>query len=246
MFTKYAAIVKNLRGVLLFNLEEKGVEDRLDWLIKRFKYRNLGITPTLLSKYHETLKDRLEGKPFRKLVYPISGLDGVIEIISKALNIPPLVSEVLAFSSIYISPLLVIGDTFRENIENNSIEIIKICKKMDVKSWKLHLRIADYTILDMYEENVNEALEIINKLKMKKVEINEVERIVKSRIARVKKDAKRYWRIKCDKGKPFLYYIDPLVKLILKEIRGELDINRLSEEYAVSLTIIPAIYIPVF
>ncbi|MEM3763504.1 MAG: hypothetical protein QW721_03740 [Desulfurococcaceae archaeon] len=42
-FSRYAAIVKNLRGVMLFNMDEEGVEASIHWLVKRFRYRNLGL-----------------------------------------------------------------------------------------------------------------------------------------------------------------------------------------------------------
>ena len=36
-FYRYAAIVKNLRGVIYWKGESK---DKLDWLLSRFKYRS--------------------------------------------------------------------------------------------------------------------------------------------------------------------------------------------------------------
>jgi len=36
LFARYAAIVKNLRGVVLFNMDEDGVEDSIKWLVNRF------------------------------------------------------------------------------------------------------------------------------------------------------------------------------------------------------------------
>lgn len=243
MFARYAVIVKNLRGVLLFDLEEDGVKDKLDWLVKRFRYRNLGITPTLLSKYYNVFKDRLNGKPFRELVYPIEELEGVVDFISRAMSIPLLISEALAFSSIYISPLLLIGDAFRKGIEDNSITIIRTCREMDLKSWKLHLRIADYSILDMYEKNVSEALEVVRKIRAGEICEEEFSQVIENRVKRVEKDSKRFWRIKRSEGRPFLYYVDPLQKIILKVVRGAINVDELSEEYAASFTIIPTVYI---
>ena len=137
-----------------------------------------------------------------------------------------------------------IGSSFKSYIEENSIEIVRTCKEMDIKSWKLHLRIADYTILDMYEENVCEALRIISGLKSKSMKLSELEEILRNRVARVQRDVKRYWRIKCDEGRPFLYYVDLLSKVIDKIARGELDADKLIEEYSASLTIIPVVYVP--
>ncbi|MCD6195190.1 MAG: hypothetical protein J7J82_00175, partial [Staphylothermus sp.] len=49
-FAFYAMIVKNLRGVLLFDPEDEELNSRIEWLRKRFQYRNLGIPPSLYDE----------------------------------------------------------------------------------------------------------------------------------------------------------------------------------------------------
>jgi len=44
-FARYAAIVKNLRGVVLADLLEEAASRGLEWLTKRFRYRDLGVVP---------------------------------------------------------------------------------------------------------------------------------------------------------------------------------------------------------
>ena len=44
MFARYAAVVKNLRGIALFDLGEEGSWDSVEWLVRRFRYRDLGVT----------------------------------------------------------------------------------------------------------------------------------------------------------------------------------------------------------
>jgi hypothetical protein len=46
LFSSYAAIVKNLRGVVLLDPDEEGAWTTMEWLVKRFRYRDLGVTPT--------------------------------------------------------------------------------------------------------------------------------------------------------------------------------------------------------
>ncbi|MEM2200605.1 MAG: hypothetical protein QW775_05930 [Ignisphaera sp.] len=41
-FSKYAALIKNPRGVVLANIDEPNVWNYIKWLNKRFKYRDLG------------------------------------------------------------------------------------------------------------------------------------------------------------------------------------------------------------
>ena len=246
MFARYAAIVKNLRGVVIFNLDEGGVWDSLVWLVQRFKYRNLGLTPLLVHKYRPVLRDYLEGNPFRELVYPIGELRELPGLLKRLLEIPVEVAEGLIFASTYISPLILVGETYRASIEENATMIVRVCKdkKMDLKQWKLHLRIADYTVLDFYEKNIEENLEVIKSILENNVNSDNIKRILEKRRERVKKDTKRYWRIKCNSGTPFLYYIDPLPRIIESIIKGELEPRNLRAEYAAGLSIIPVIYVP--
>lgn len=246
MFTRYAAIVKNLRGVVVFNLDEDGVWDSLVWLVQRFRYRNLGLTPLILQRYRSILRDYLNGNPFRELVYPIEVLKGLTSILSKIYYIPDVLAEGIVFASTYISPMILVGNTYRAGIEENAIEIVRICKdkKMDVKQWKLHLRIADYTVLDFYEKNIDENLRVLKSIIEGNINISEVKNTVEKRIERVKKDTKRYWRIKCESGTPFLYYMDPLRKMVDSVINGSISPRELELEYAVGLSIVPVVYIP--
>jgi len=246
LFARYAAIVKNLRGVVVFNLDEEGVWDSLVWLVQRFKYRNLGLTPLAIQKYYSVLRDYLNDNPFRELVYPIDILRKLTSIISKIYYVPGLLAEGIVFASTYISPMILVGDTYKAGIEDNAVEVVKICKdkKMDLKQWKLHLRIADYTILDFYERNIDENLRVLESILKSNININEVKKILEKRIERIKKDTKRYWRIKCGEGTPFLYYIDPLIKIVDAIINKSINPNELELEYAVGLSIVPVVYIP--
>ncbi len=246
MFARYAAIVKNLRGVVVFNLDESGVWDSIVWLVQRFRYRNLGLTPTLVQRYRAILRDYLNGNPFRELVYPIEGLRGLDNILKQLLDVPLEVAEGLMFASIYISPLILVGKTYQAGIEDNANTTIRVCKdkKMDLKQWKLHLRIADYTIVDFYEKNIEENLEVLEAVIKGNVNTSKIREIIEKRLERVKRDTKRYWRIKCSNGTPFLYYVDPLIKIIDAIASGRLDPYILKIDYAAGLSIIPVIYVP--
>ncbi len=246
MFARYAAVVKNLRGVVVFNLDEEGVWDSIAWLVQRFKYRNLGIPPKIVNQYYGILKSYLNGNPFIGLVYPVKELENLTRIFIKLYHIPDKLAEGLVLASVYISPLLLVGDTYRAGVEDNAIEVVRICKdkKMDVKQWKLHLRIADYTILDFYNKSVEESMKILEYVAKSNIDSKEVKDILDKRLDRVKKDTKRYWRIKCSEGKPFLYYIDPLKSIVEGIINGTIKPNELSLDYAAGLAIIPVVYIP--
>ena len=68
-FARYAAIVKNLRGVVAADLEESGVEESIKWLASRFRYRDLGVGPMMVERFGSELQKFLGGKPLRELVF---------------------------------------------------------------------------------------------------------------------------------------------------------------------------------
>lgn len=238
MFSIYAALVKNLRGVVLVNPDEPGFEKSLNWLIKRFKYRNLGLTPSFVEKYRDRINKYLKGNPFRELAYPVTSILEFEEKLVKYLNFSREVSELLVFSSTYISPGLVIGDTYLMPLKSISIDSIYICKKLGLNDWKLHLRIADYTVLDMYEWCIENTEKVVERLRNG----SPFSDLVNERLSLVKRDKKRYWRIACEDGKQlFLLYVD-ILKLIVDKAPALLkDINQ--DSYA-ALSIVPIVYIP--
>jgi len=238
LFARYAAIVKNLRGVVLVNLDKEDSWNKVRWLIRRFRYRDLGLPPYIVDRYRAKLSSYLNGNPFRELVYPIPELIDIVKFYEER-GFPRDLAEALVLSSTYISPLLVIGSDYLRLIESISIGNVKVCKDLSDNDWKLHLRIADYTILDMYEKSIQESIEAIRLLSS----INNIERIneiLKERTSRVEKDRKRYWRIICkEDGKVFIYYIDPL-KFLVETLEKGVEFT-LKEDYAAALAIIPVV-----
>ncbi len=230
MFSRYAAIVKNLRGVVLLDLREEGVLDSIKWLSKRFRYRNLGLTPTIVERFKERLADMMNGKPFRALVYPVKSIEKLVAELEEA-GLSREVGELLILASTYISPAILVGESYRKDLEKLAADVVKVCRELNVREWKLHLRIADYTVLDFYEEAVDEALRALEEPSL-------VERLLEERKERIATDKRRYWRISCEDGRPFLYYIDNLsVAHAYGVLRGERD-------WAAALAIIPVVYVP--
>ncbi|MEM1804073.1 MAG: hypothetical protein QXR80_06210 [Desulfurococcaceae archaeon] len=233
-FSRYAAIVKNLRGVMLFNMDEEGVEASIHWLVKRFRYRNLGLTPALLVKYKGRLSRYLHGNPFRELVPPVPAVSNLVHVLQKHLEAPVEVLELLVYASTYVSPGIVVGNTYRGYLEKYSASTVHVCREMSINDWKLHMRIADYTVLDFYLQCVDEVLEPLAVRN-----IGELQRIVGERRARIEKDRKRYWRVLCESGTPFLYYIDVLELAVKYNALDELE-----QDHAAGLAIVPVIYVP--
>ena len=69
------------------------------------------------------------------------------------------------------------------------------------------MRIADYTILDMYEFSLTTVLRVIENCST-----SNISRVLSESLKVIKRDIKRYWRILCSNtaGRVFLYYIDNL------------------------------------
>jgi len=225
-FTYYAMLVKNLRGVVLVDPGDKDSMKRVKWLQSRFRYRNLGLPPRI---YDELVGSGTSARVFKRLYYPleaVAGLPGVLE----AGGLSQGFSEALVFSSIYISPLFIASEKYLAEASRITVNTINVCRELSVNEWKLHLRIADYTILDSYGETVELALKYIN---------SGENRILSERAEIARRDSRRYWRIKCDQGKPFLLYLDPLILARNNTRVREL----LSRDHAPGLAVIPAVNI---
>ncbi len=230
----YAAIVKNLRGVVVGYLDEEGCEDSVKWLVARFRYRDLGLGPSLVDRYRDIVSKYLGGKPFRQLVYPVSELRDFALSLAKELRVDELITEALILASTYVSPLIAIGKKAKNALENFALaKVLTNIGSMNLQDWKLHLRIADYTILDFYEGCILEAMELIKR------GLEGIDLILRSRRERISKDVKRYWRISKSSGETFLMYIDMLdiAKNVLKE-------RKFSENVAAALAIVPVVFIP--
>ena len=206
MFSRYAALVKNMRGVVLFDPSDDVSQD-LKWLIDRFKYRVLGVPPSLA---HEISK---ESKVLVQLAYPHATIMNFVNSLANNLNIQRGLSEAICLASCYISPILALGPKSQAALE--SLATHKVTSRIDMKiqDWKLHLRIADYSILDLYEWSTTQA----EKLWEANLNLNS---IIHERLEKIRKDEKRYWRLQRGNRNPiiFLSYIDPVYMMHAKNV----------------------------
>jgi len=219
-FHIYAAIVKNLRGVLYSSLGRPELEEKLSWLRKRFRYRNLGLTPGMLSKYGDLLRPRL-GRTFLELGAPDPGLEDLLALYNKLTGLREDILEAYCYASVYVSPIIILGHEGIRDFGPLVVDEVLTDKELSDKDYKLHMRIADYTVLDFYLWSTSGAQEALALL----AQGQDVEDILRERIERVTKDRRRYWRIISEEGKPFLLYLDLLP--ILTEKAGEDDVKAL-------------------
>jgi len=206
MLSRYAALVKNMRGIVIFNPGDDVTQD-LKWLSERFRYRVLGIPPSLIDKISKVMR------PLVPLAYPHKDLIDFIKFVSQALNIDHEVAEAICLASCYVSPILALGSKAQTSLKSIAITEVPTKIEMNLQSWKLHLRIADYSILDLYEWSTSHAERIWEH------EVN-VESMIAERLKAIEKDKKRYWRLERGSLEPrtFLVYLDLIQALWRKTV----------------------------
>ncbi|ABL78662.1 hypothetical protein [Thermofilum pendens] len=200
MFSRYAALVKNLRGVVLLDPSEEGAKESLRWLAERFRYRNLGLTPAAAASLGSPQK------PFRVLAYPLEEYERFAGELAGCAGLEKGLTELLVLSSLYVSPAILVGYRYREALGAVAVDEVRVRGAMGVQQWKLHLRIADYTVLDMYEYSVETAEEAVRSCG----DEAKVASLLEERARRVAADKKRYWRVSSGEGDVFMYYVDNL------------------------------------
>jgi len=205
-FHLYAAIVKNLRGVVYSEASEEEFEEKIKWLVKRFRYRNLGYIEDLAKKY--PIIGKYEGKPFIKLHYPITALKELLDKIGEEIGAG---AKHVAVASIYVSPIFIVGEEAFKSLKSICVDCIKTNKELSDKNWKLHMRIADYTTLDFYSWSTQNSAKIIELW----LRGGDFSKLIEERLNKIKNDKKRYWRIISESGKPIIVYID-LIQYLVK------------------------------
>lgn len=214
MLSRYAALVKNLRGVILMNPEDEVASDILNWLVDRFKYRNLGLPPSTVERYPSRLKGKLGGKPFVELVHPSRVMAPLSNLIENGLSVSAEAAEAVVLASTYVCPVIAVGPSAKKALDPLIVKTVERKARLDNKGWKLHLRIADYTVLDLYSWSTLHAEQLWNPAL-------HYDSFIAERAKRIEKDVKRYWRLMkgSESAKPFLGYID-VAQLLAEKLKA--------------------------
>lgn len=220
---EYLALVKNLRGTVYI----KDGGGLLSWVRDRFKYRNLAI-PTSLKPFIGIKK------PFVAIDYPFASLLKLREMATKVLKADPIFLDSLILASCFVTPLFLVGIEAANEAKKYATLIVNTKIDMSIKDWKLHLRIADYSILDLYMWCTSHSRRLW--------EGYDLDRFVDERRKAIQRDRKRYWRLERGEGegRPFLAYID-LAQHLIEDLDGLLKLPK--EEAVLALAIIPAVFI---
>ena len=207
-FHIYAAVVKNLRGVIYSSLPPEAFKEKLSWLRKRFRYRNLGLTPSTLERYGDEVKPYV-GRLLLELREPEPALKDLIGFYEQLTDLPRPVLEAYCYASVYVSPVLVLGRECVNDLSPLAVEKVLVNRELSDKEYKLHMRIADYTVLDFYAWATSGALEALRVM----AGGQDARPILEERLERIRKDKRRYWRVISDEGCEFLLYLDLLLLL---------------------------------
>ena len=228
----YLAYVKNLRGVVFGSGSEDSVVGGLRWLRQRFRYRNLAVPSYLIRCYPKV--EELVKEPLLKFTYPLSEVSKVAEVLTEVTGDPGLAEAVVLASSL-ISPVIAVGDDVVGKLRKLCVGEVLSEKELGIQDYKLHMRIADYSVLDMYIEMVELSEEVLK-------DPRKLSSALKTREGRVKDDIKRYWRISGSKGEPVIMYLDPLKVLSeekLKKLRRVGD----AEKVSIALSLVTAVVV---
>lgn len=228
----YLSYVKNLRGVIFGSGSKDSVVSGVKWLKQRFRYRNLAVSNCLIEQYPEV--EELIKEPLLKFTYPLPEVSKVAEVLTEVIADPGLAEAVVLASSL-ISPVIAVGDGVVGKLRKLCVGEVLAEKDLTIQDYKLHMRIADYSVLDMYREMVELSEEVLKYPR-------KLSSALKAREGRVKDDIKRYWRISGSRGKPVIMYLDPL------KVLGEGELERLRsvgdiEKVSIALSLVTAVVV---
>jgi len=103
---QWASHFKNVRCLLLFEPETLPEKEVLSWIVKKHRYRQVGVVPALAN-----LEERLSQQPFVTLFPPHAALDGLIEVLQR--TYPPWFAQSLILSFCYAPPSALFGQGAR-------------------------------------------------------------------------------------------------------------------------------------
>ena len=103
---RYISLLKNVKAVALLD-PAHFPEGETSWLVRRFRYRSVGVSLRSMEKTLNTAK--LRRKPFVELPFPIAEAERLCALIAALHNIPGYVVEPVTLASCYVAPLILLS-----------------------------------------------------------------------------------------------------------------------------------------
>ena len=198
----YISLLKNLRGII-FGGADEGEGESIKWLLKHFRYRELGVPPALWDKIPQ------RGK-IRHIEYPFPDCEQSIEVLSRSADANFSVVESIGFSSIFAAPLLLLSQKSAEMVRKFALYVFRAEVPENDRDMKRNIRLCDYAMTDLYERSVEQANRVLSG------EIKVEDAIISRRTMAKEDGRKRFWRLgDGTQGKPFVLYLD-LFPVIMK------------------------------
>lgn len=126
---KHLYLVKNLRGIIYFS-EDADAEQEINWLKRKFRYRELGISETL----------------------------GISSTWKKLLILPNIVEnrelDSIFQASRFLCPLIVLKEKSLERLEKTVIARLRTRDRLSDKDLKFNIRLLNYAITDFYLKSI--------------------------------------------------------------------------------------------
>lgn len=227
---QWASHFKNVRCLLVFEPEIRPEKEVLSWIVKKHRYRQVGIPPALAS-----LEERLSRSPFVTLFSPHPTIDELIKVLERTHLL--WFAQCLMLSFCYAAPLLCLDRGLISLLVRFSPWSLWPREKVPEAEVIRHLRIAGYVPIDFFPwvEKAYQILREGDEGRMKEM-------------ARIRKEdamadgKKRFWRLADeDGGLIFASYLDlfPYLAGERKWIQGLLD----SEYLGLVLTVNSAIFL---
>ncbi|ABM80371.1 hypothetical protein [Hyperthermus butylicus] len=214
---RYIFLVKNLRGVFAVS-QSDDAEHYVQWLARRFRYRDVGVSRYLASRLEGIIDKWLEGNPFHLLDYPSKAAEEAAARVRDVLvgaGLSVEVADSILLSLYYASPILASRTVYEETKSVGIVVETVYGPKLSQKDAKLHMRIAGYSVLDFLVPITSKAADYIGST-------HDIERLSAERLEAIRADTKRYWRISGKGSEPVIAYIDYLKLLDEAGILSEL------------------------
>jgi len=245
-FLSWVGLAKNTRGVLFFSPEQLPAPDKIARLVRRHRYRSLGIPRSLALRIEQQngadseLVTRLRMPPFVRLPHPFPAAAKAVCSL-----FPPCqrnAVDALLCSVEYAAPLIFFEQHAASEIAPFCIWERRTATPLDDTEFIRHLRIAAYAVIDFYPLAAP-AFALLQRCLAARAgrstgsaSLHEaLERLSQERREQAKADGrKRYWRIKEDpQGPRVLAYFDifPAIARAVLETSGPLP-KPLSQETA--------------
>lgn len=183
--------------------QEEPSQEKLKWLMKKHRYRNLGLPPSYEPK---TPLGFLEKDPFCRLWFPSKSIEELCRLLSK--KVRPLICESLLLSLCYLAPLIILDEFFFKELEPFTIWALRSPVSLKGQDFIFHLRVASYTMIDFCKQSWGGEEVLKNP--------EAVLHLVERRKDMAREDGeKRFWRVgKSAEGKIVCAYFDLLPVLV--------------------------------